>query len=113
MGTRTDSETPGVSGTEGVFVNSILAAGTVITGGGVNHSILFPQVRIQDRAIVEDAILFNGVVIGKGCHIRRCIIDKEVVVPADEKIGIDPERDRERFTVSNKGVVVVPKGYRF
>lgn len=104
---------PGLSGTEGIFVNSMLAAGTVITGGGVNHSILFPRVRIADGAIVEDAILFNGVSVGEGAHLRRCILDKDVVVPPRARIGFDLPADRERFQVTPGGVVVVPKGYRF
>lgn len=104
---------PGLSGTEGIFVNSMLAAGTVIRGGGVNHSILFPEVWIDDGAIVEDAILFNGVKVGSGAHLRRCILDKDVEVPPRERIGFDPAADRERFTVSPAGVVVVPKAYRF
>jgi glucose-1-phosphate adenylyltransferase len=104
---------PGRSGTEGVFVNSMLAAGTVITGGGVNHSILFPQVRVNDGAIVEDAILFSGVSVGEGACIRRCIIDKDVAVPPGERIGFDPEADRRRFTVSPGGVAVIPKAYHF
>jgi len=104
---------PGLSGTEGIFVNSMLAAGTVISGGGVNHSILFPRVMVADGAIVEDAILFNGVRVGQGAHLRRCIIDKDVEVPARQRIGFDLAADRERFTVSPSGVVVIPKGYRF
>jgi glucose-1-phosphate adenylyltransferase len=104
---------PGPSGTEGIFVNSMLAAGTVISGGGVNHSILFPQVRVDDGAIVEDAILFNRVAVGRGAHLRRCIIDKDVAVPPDCRIGLDEAADRERFFVSEGGIVVIPKGYRF
>jgi glucose-1-phosphate adenylyltransferase len=104
---------PGRSGTEGVFVNSMLAAGAVITGGGVNHSILFPRVRVNDGAIVEDAILFSGVSVAEGACIRRCIIDKDVAVPRGERIGFDPESDRRRFTVSPGGVAVIPKAYRF
>jgi len=45
--------------------------------------------------------------------LRRCIIDKHVHVPADERIGYDNDKDRERFTLSDDGIVVVPKGYRF
>jgi glucose-1-phosphate adenylyltransferase len=104
---------PGLSGTEGIFVNSMLAAGTVISGGGVNHSILFPQVRVHDGAIVEDAILFNRVEVGQGAHLRRCIIDKDVIVPPGTRIGFDANADRDRFVVSESGVVVVTKGYRF
>ncbi|WP_127478220.1 glucose-1-phosphate adenylyltransferase [Sulfurivermis fontis] len=104
---------PGVSGTEGIFINSIVAGGVVIAGGSVQHSILFPQVFIDDGAFVEDAILFQGVRVGAGARLRRCILDKDVVVPPREQIGYDGKRDRERFTVSEQGIVVVPKGYRF
>jgi glucose-1-phosphate adenylyltransferase len=104
---------PGDSGNEGIFVNSMLAAGTVVSGGGVNHSVLFPQVRVGDSAIVEDSILFNGVQVGAGAHVRRCIIDKDVAVPPETQLGMDRAADAERFTVTPEGVVVIPKGYRF
>jgi glucose-1-phosphate adenylyltransferase len=104
---------PGKSGTEGIFVNSMLAAGTLIVGGGVNHSILCARVRVLDRAIVDSSILCDGVCVGDGSHLRNCIIDKDVQIPADTQIGFEPAIDRERFTLSEKGVVVIPKGYRF
>jgi len=65
----------GRTGAEGVIINSLLAAGTVITGGGVNHSILFAHVQVEDRAVVEHSILFSGVKVGAGAQLRRCIID--------------------------------------
>jgi glucose-1-phosphate adenylyltransferase len=104
---------PGLSGTEGIFVNSMLAAGTVIAGGGVNHSILFPQVKVGDGAIVEDAILFGRVSVGEGAHLRRCIVEKDVSIPAGTRIGLDEVTDRDRYTVSETGVVVIPKGFEF
>lgn len=104
---------PGASGNEGIFINSIVAGGTVIAGGSVQHSILFPNVYIGDEAEVHDSILFNDVHIGDGARIRHCIIDKGVEVPAGERLGYDLEKDRRRFTISESGVVVIPKGYRF
>ena len=104
---------PGESGNEGVFVNSIVSGGSVIAGGGVNHSILFSGVRVGDEAIVEDAILFNNVVVGDNAQVKNCIVDKGVVIPAGESIGVDPKRDSERFQLSEKGIVVIPKDYRF
>jgi glucose-1-phosphate adenylyltransferase len=95
------------TGNEGVFVNSMLAAGTVISGGGVNHSILFPRVRVEDGAIVEASILFEGVVVGEGAHLRNCIIEKDARIAPGEQIGFDMKRDRARFDVSPEGVVVV------
>jgi len=104
---------PGASGTEGISINSIIAGGTVITGGNVQHSILFPGVHVGDEAIVRDSILFNGVHVGDNARLQKCIIDKGVHVPAGESIGTDPDKDRERFTISPRGVVVVPKHYHF
>ena len=42
--------------------------------------------------------------------MRRAIVDKGVVIPPGMTIGYDADQDRERFTVSEGGVVVVPKG---
>ena len=104
---------PGASGSEGICINSIVAGGVVINGGSVQHSILFPQVHVGDEAVIHDAIIFNGVRVGAGADLQRCIIDKDVVIPDGERIGFDLAKDATRFTVSDDGVVVVPRGYRF
>ena len=104
---------PGESGTEGIFINSMLASGVIISGGSVHHSILFPMVYIGDESVIEESILFTDVHVGKEVKLRRTIIDKHVVVPDGTTIGYDEALDRQRFTVSENGVVVVPKGYRF
>jgi glucose-1-phosphate adenylyltransferase len=43
-------------------------------------------------------------------RIRRAIIDKDVRIPDGERIGSDLHLDRQRFTVTDNGVVVIPKG---
>jgi glucose-1-phosphate adenylyltransferase len=57
-------------------------------------------------------VLFPGVQVGRNAVVRRAILDKDVVVEPGAEIGVDLERDRERFTVSDAGIVVVPKGER-
>ena len=52
----------------------------------------------------------ENVEVGPGAVICRAIIDKDVVVPPACQIGIDPERDRHRFTITEKEIVVIPKG---
>jgi glucose-1-phosphate adenylyltransferase len=104
---------PGASGRSGRFDNSLICGGAIIMGGTVRHSILSPKVRIDDDALVEDSILFEDVQVGAGAVLKRCIIDKHVIVPPGEKIGADPAVDSARFTVSENGVTVVPKGYCF
>lgn len=104
---------PGPMGNEGLFLNSIAAGGVIVAGGNVQHSILSRGVFIDDDACVHNAILLDDVRVGERALLQNCIIDKDVVIPPDEKIGYDQVHDAERFTVSEDGVVVVPRGYRF
>jgi glucose-1-phosphate adenylyltransferase len=104
---------PGESGTEGISINSIVAGGVIIAGGSVQHSILFPRAYVGDESVVRDAILFERVHVGDNVRLRNCIIDKEVYIPAGESIGYEADKDRQRFSVSPRGVVVIPKHYRF
>jgi glucose-1-phosphate adenylyltransferase len=79
----------------------------------VQASILFHNVFVDEDAIVESSLLLDGVRVGKACQINRCIIDKDVVLPEGTIIGFDREEDGRRFTVTDQGIVVVPKGYQF
>ena len=104
---------PGPDGNDGLLANSILGSGTVIFGGVVRHSILSSRVYVRQDAVVEDALLFDNVTVGAGARLRHCIVDKGVQIPPGETVGIDPAKDAARFASSAKGVVVVPKDYRF
>jgi glucose-1-phosphate adenylyltransferase len=104
---------PGESGTEGIFINSIVAGGTIIAGGNISHSIIFKNVFVDDDAFVENSLLFDDVRIGKNARINNCIIEKHVQVPDGVVIGYDVEQDRQHFTVTENGITVVPKGYQF
>ena len=72
--------------------------------------MLHPRVRIHSYSDVDESILMDGVEIGRHSKIRRCIVDKGVKIPPHTTIGYDPELDRQRFTVTDSGIVVVPKG---
>jgi glucose-1-phosphate adenylyltransferase len=68
-------------------------------------------VRINSFAKVEDSIIFSGVDVGRGCRIRKAIIDKDVKIPKDTVIGYDAAHDQRRgFTVTESGIVVIAKG---
>ncbi len=64
------------SGRRGLALDSIVAAGTIISGGKVRRSVLGPRVRVEERAEVSNSILFRGVQVGKGAVVRNAIIDK-------------------------------------
>ena len=76
----------------------------------MERSILSPDVRINSYSQVQDSILFDRVDVGRNARIRRAIIDKDVKIPSGFSIGYDPAKDSERFTVTDSGIVVIPKG---
>jgi glucose-1-phosphate adenylyltransferase len=96
----------------GIATDSMVSEGCIISGGRVDRSILGLRVRVNSYSDVAESILFDDVEVGRHARIRRAIVDKGVRIPAGMEIGYDLEADRERFTVSDGGVVVVPKGMR-
>ncbi len=99
----------GPGGEPALVGNSLLSAGSIVSGGRVERSILFPQTYVDASADVTDSILFPGVRVGPGARLHRCVIDKNVVIPAGRSIGHDAEADKSEFVMSERGVVVVEK----
>ena len=96
----------------GRATDSLVSEGCIISGSSVHRSVLSPRVRVNSWAEVTDSVLMEGVEIGRHAVIRRAIIDKNVTIPPGTKIGVDPEEDKKRFTLTESGIVVIPKGAR-
>ncbi len=97
-------------GRRGTALDSMVCAGVVISGATVRRSVLSPGAHLHSYAEVEDSVLMQGVDVGQRAVVRRAIVDKNVRIAPGAEIGVDPVADRERFTVSAGGVVVIPKG---
>jgi glucose-1-phosphate adenylyltransferase len=91
----------------GTALDSIVAGGSIISGGRVNRSVVGYDVRINSYSEVENSILFNHVTIGRHARVRNAIIDRHVTIPERTEIGYDVEADRQRYNVTEGGVVVV------
>ena len=97
----------------GVAINSLVSGGCIISGGKVENSLLSQNVRVDSYALVKDSILMEGVHVGEGGRVKRAIIDKNIQIPAGAEIGYDLRKDRKRFTVTDSGIVVIPKAMQF
>ncbi|WP_283133131.1 glucose-1-phosphate adenylyltransferase [Rhizohabitans arisaemae] len=96
----------------GHALDSMVSPGVIVAGATAEGSILSPGVRLDPRSLVQDCVLMDNVRVGERAIVRRAIIDKNVVIPDGERIGIDPEQDRRRFTVTEGGVIVIGKNDR-
>ncbi|MGZ6674955.1 MAG: glucose-1-phosphate adenylyltransferase [Solirubrobacteraceae bacterium] len=97
-------------GRRGMALDSMVCAGVVISGATVRRSVLSPGAHLHSYAEVEDSVLMQGVDVGRNAVVRRAIVDKNVRIAEGAQVGVDPVADRERFTISAGGVVVIPKG---
>ncbi len=99
-------------GRMGVALDSIVCGGCIISGGRVQNSVLSPDVIVHDHADVRESVVMENVVIGARARVRRAIIDKDVVIPPRTEIGYDSAADRQRFQVTDSGLVVISKGMK-
>lgn len=99
-----------IAGRVGLVLDSLLSAGSIVSGGKVSRSILSPNVRINSYAQVYESILMEGVNVARYAKLKKAIIDKDVSIPEGMVIGYDLAEDKKRFFVSESGIVVVAKG---
>ncbi len=96
-------------GRRGLALHSTVSEGCIISGGAVRNSILGRSVFVHSYSEVDESVLMDYVEIGRHARVRRAIIDKNVTIAEGDEIGYDLERDRQRFFVTDSGLVVIAK----
>ena len=108
--TNPPSLPPATFSERGIAFDSVVGAGTIISGGELRRTVASYDVYAGRDSVVENSVLMPSVKIGENAKVRNAILDKNVIVEPGAMIGFDAERDRERFTVSAGGIIVVGKG---
>jgi glucose-1-phosphate adenylyltransferase len=94
----------------GMVLDSIVSHGSIISGATVKSSVLSCNVIVNSWSEVTESVIMADVEIGRHCRIMKAIIDKANRIPSHTEIGYNPQEDRQRYTVTPRGIVVVPKG---
>ena len=95
----------------GMAVDSIVSAGSIVSGSKLQSCVLSQDVRVNSYSHVESSILFGHVNVGRHCRIRRAIIDRNVHIPEGSVIGYNAEDDKQKYFVSDSGITVVTRDY--
>jgi len=91
----------------GQALDSMVSGGCIISGSSVRRSLLFSNVHVHSFCTIEDAVVLPDVEISRYVRLRRVVIDKGCVLPEGFQAGYDPDEDRRRFHVSDKGITLV------
>ncbi|MDD5366660.1 MAG: glucose-1-phosphate adenylyltransferase [Gallionellaceae bacterium] len=91
----------------GIALDSLVASGCVVCGAKVHRSILFSKVRVGAGSLIEDTLVLPNVSVGRDVRLRRTIVDKHCILPDGLHAGFDPALDRQRFHVTERGIVLI------
>jgi glucose-1-phosphate adenylyltransferase len=84
-----------------------------IVRGHVQNSVLSPGVYVSPGAVVRDSVVMNDTWIGPGAILDKVVVDKQVVVGANVKLGWGDDMDTPNSAQPDKlnsGISVVGKG---
>lgn len=94
-------------GRRGMAINSMVSGGAIISGALIRQSMLFSDVRVDERSVVHASVVLPNVSVGPDCLIQRAILDEGCEVPPGTRIGVDLAEDARHYEVTANGVVLV------
>ncbi len=94
--------------------DSIITNGCVIDKASIEKSILSYNVKVKEGTQIRDSFVMGNNEIGKDVSINKAIVDRGVYIPDHTSIGFDRKADLERkLIVTDSGITIVPRKYRF
>jgi glucose-1-phosphate adenylyltransferase len=99
-----------LDGRRGAAIDSMVSGGCIVSGSTVRNSMLFSEVRVHSFCTINESVLLPGVDVGRGAILSRVLVDQGTRIPPGLCAGIDPDEDRKRFFVTEKGITLITPG---
>jgi glucose-1-phosphate adenylyltransferase len=96
-----------LEGRRGAAIDSMVSGGCIVSGSTLRNSLLFSSVRVHSYCTINEAVVMPEVEVGRGAILSRVVVDQGTRIPPGLRAGIDPEEDRKRFYVSEKGITLI------
>ncbi len=94
-------------GRTGSATDSLVSGGCLISGSCVTNSVLFSDVHVEDFCKIEGTVILPKCTINRNVTLKNVVVDRGCYIPEGMRIGVDLEEDKNRFYVSEKGIVLV------
>ncbi len=85
----------------------MVSGGCVIDRSNLNRSLLYSNVKVGEDCDLQSVLALPNCEIGAGCRLKRVILDNGCIVADGTVIGEDSSVDRQRFHISERGIVMV------
>ena len=100
---------PDKDGNHGIYANTVVSGGCIVSGSNVAHSVLFSEVRVHSDCYIDQAVMLPDVTVHRHCRLRKVVIDRGCVIPEGLVVGEDAALDAQRFERSEGGVVLITR----
>ena len=91
----------------GIALDSLVSNGCIVSGAKVYGSVLFTKVRVAEYSLIEDSVLLPDVVVGRNVILKRAVVDNGCFIPDGFQVGVNPDADRARFHVTDRGITLI------
>jgi len=88
--------------------NSMISAGSLVRDARIRNSILRREVIVEKDVEIDDCIIMDHTLIGRGSRLRHVIVDRYNHLAPNTSIGFDVASDRRKYHLSVGGAVVLP-----
>jgi len=97
-----------IYGPAAIMEEAVISENVIIFG----PTIIGKSVTVGKNSLIENSVLWNGSGIGQNCHVRKCVVDYEAVVPKNTVLDSQavPYRQNGKFTRGLSSTVSIVNG---